>query len=327
VDKIPSTPPRGAIGTNAYDAIHDQLTEVRRLLSGIGLSEAQGQTLIGDSAAGLVVPAESLVHLANPLSAEMNVLRPSLLPGLVDSLRHNLSRRNPDVGLFEVGRVFTQAGGKPLEGRRVAIALTGARAPVFWSGPDREARLDASDLKGVVEQFIEQIGLRGVSYLRRPEPTSLFLESAVISLGGKVTLGELGVLLPALARRYDLRDAVLLAELDLDQILARRNATRSFKPLPEFPSIRRDVALLVPEATLHDAVLGTVRQARPPHLESVELFDVFRGANVPQGQKSLAYAFTYRAADRTLTDAEVNATQQKLVEQLKQRLPAVVRDA
>src|SRR5262249_35170414 len=144
-------------------------------------------------------------------------------------------------------------------------------------------------------------------YNRRPESTALFLESAAIQLG-KEELGEFGQLLPALAKRYDLRDAVFLAELNLDLLLARRNSSRSFKSLPAFPAIRRDVAMIVPEATTHDSVLQVVKQAKPANLESVELFDVFRGKNVPEGQKSLAYAFTYRNVERTLTDSEVAAT-------------------
>ena len=144
--------------------------------------------------------------------------------------------------------------------------------------------------------------------------------------GGKLTRGGFGQLLPPLARHYDLRDAVLLAELDLDALLARRNTAKSFKPLPAFPAIRRDVAMIVPEATTHEAVLHTVRQAKPQNLESAELFDVFRGQNVPPGLKSVAYAFIYRNADRTLTDAEVNAAHDKLVEQFKQKLQAVVRE-
>ena len=96
----------------------------------------------------------------------------------------------------------------------------------------------------------------------------MFLESATIALGGKLPLGELGQLLPALAKKYDLRDAVFLAELNLDQLLARRNPVKSFKPLPQFPSIRRDVAMLVPEATTHEAVLQTVKQTKPAELGS-----------------------------------------------------------
>ena len=112
----------------------------------------------------------------------------------------------------------------------------------------------------------------------------------------------------------------------VDSLLARRAADKSFKPLPAFPAIRRDVAMLVPEATTHAAVLQAVKQARPRNLESVELFDVFRGKNVPAGQKSVAYAFIYRNPGQTLTDAEVNAAHQQLVEQLKQHLQAVIRE-
>ena len=337
VDKIPATPPRGALGANDYDAVHDQLAEARRILSGLGLSEAQGQTLVSAEAARLAAPAESLVMLANPLSSDMNALRPSLLPGLLDSLRHNVSRQNLDLALFEVGRVFgasRAANGNPaketappIEGRRVAIALTGQRNPGFWAGAERDAKFDLGDLKGIVEEFLDQFGLRGVSYAKREGGTALFLESAVISLGGRVALGELGQLLPPLAKRYDLRDAVWLAELDLDQLLARRNAGKAFKALPQFPSIRRDVAMLVPESATHEAVLAAVKQAKAANLECVELFDVFRGQNVPAGQKSVAYAFTYRGADRTLTDAEVNTAHERLVGVLKDRLHAVVRDA
>jgi len=339
LDKVPTTPPRGAIGSNAFDAVYDQIAEARRILCGLGMSEAQGQTLISN--AECRTPNAELVALANPLSSDMNVLRPSLLPGLIHSLRHNVTRKNYDVALFEVGRVFRSADSfvrenskssdadkavrVPREERRIAIALTGQRAPNFWSGDERAAKFDVFDLKGVLEEFLEQFGVRGVTFARREEGTAMFLESAAISLGGKLPLGELGQLLPALAKQYDLRDAVFLAELSLDQLLARRNKSKSFKPLPAFPPIRRDVAMLVSETLTHDALLSAVKQAKPENLESVELFDVFRGKNVPAGQKSVACAFTYRNADRTLTDAEVNAAHEKLVEHLKKNLQAVIR--
>ncbi len=324
VDRIPSTTPRRAMGEHPYDSVYDVLMEVRRLMAGLGLSEAQGQTLVNDAAARLVTP--HVVALANPLSSDMNVLRPSLLPGLLDTLRHNLSRRSNDVQLFELGRVFTATEGGPKEGWRLAIALTGARSPAFWSGADREARCDASDLKGLVEEFMESLGVRGVSYVRRGEPGSLFIESAVVALGGKLELGQLGQVQPSLARRYDLRDPVFLAELNLDLLLAKRNPARSFKPLPAFPASARDLAMVVPEATTHDAVLAVVRQAKPSNLESVDLFDVFRGRHVLEGHKSMAYTFTYRAADRTLKDEEVNAAHQRVVEAFKATLKATVRE-
>ncbi len=323
VEKIPATPPRGAIGANAFDSVHDQIAEARRILSGLGLNEAQGQTLV--SSVECRVSSVEIVALANPLSSDMDVLRPSLLPGLIHSVQHNLSRKNYDVALFEIGRVFAQGNGKSREERRVAIALTGRRQPPFWSGEGRDAKFDAHDLKGVLEEFFDQFGLRGMTFNRRSDPSEWFLESAMIQLG-KQMLGEFGQLTPALAKRYDLRDAVWLAELNLDLLLARRNPAKSFKPLPQFPTIRRDVAMLVPEATTHDAVLQVVKQAKPANLEAIELFDVFRGQNVPQGQKSMAYTFTYRSPEKTLTDAEVNVAHEKLVAQFKQNLGATVRE-
>ena len=340
---------RGAIGSNAFDSVYDQIAEARRILTGLGLNEAQGQTLIAKSEVSSQ-KSEEIVALANPLSSDMDVLRPSLLPGLIHSLRHNVSRKNYDVALFEIGRVFKvgQASSLPaptaqgnahadalagqagslsyVEERRVAIALTGQRSQNFWSGEDRDAKLCAFDLKGIVEEFLEHFGIRGVTFTRHAESTAMFLESAAIALGGKLPLGEMGQLSPSLAKKYDLRDAVFLAELNLDQLLARRNPAKSFKPLPQFPSIRRDVAMLVSETATHEAVLQTVRKTKPANLEMVELFDVFRGKNVPEGQKSLAYAFTYRSLEKTLTDAEVNTAHLKIVEALKQNLGATVRE-
>jgi phenylalanyl-tRNA synthetase beta chain len=324
VDKIRATAPRGAIGSNKFDAVHDQLAEARRILAGLGLNEAQGQTLISNASAQLM--GAGTVALQNPLSSDMDVLRPSLLPGLLDALKHNLARKNNDVALFEIGRVFALSNGKTQEERRVAIALTGMRNSAFWSGAERDAKLDVFDLKGVLEEFFEQYGVRGVSYARRADSTTLLLESATVHLG-KLAIGELGQLQPALAKKYDLRDAVLLAELNLDLLLQWRKPARVFKSLPAYPGIRRDVAMLVPEATTHEAILNIVKQTKPADLESVELFDVFRGKNVPSGQKSMAYAFTYRSAEKTLTDAEVNAAHEKLVEQFKKSLQAVIRES
>jgi phenylalanyl-tRNA synthetase beta chain len=323
IEKIPATPPRGALGANAFDPVYDQIGEARRILSGLGLNEAQGQTLVAKEECR--VRPEEIVALANPLSSDMDVLRPSLLPGLIHSLRHNVSRKNDDVALFEIGRVFTNVNGQTKENRSIAIALTGQRALPFWTGGERDAKFGAYDLKGLVEDLLEQFGLRGIVFGKRTDSTALFLESAAVTLGGKVPLGELGQLLPALAKKYDLRDAVFLAEFNLDLLLTKRNPARSFKALPQFPSSRRDVAMLVPEATTHEAVLQTTKQARAANLESVELFDVFRGKGVPDGQKSLAYAFTYRAADKTLTDAEVNAAHALILETLQTQLKAQLR--
>jgi phenylalanyl-tRNA synthetase beta chain len=323
VNRIPATAPRGAIGVNTYDPVHDTINDARQIMTGLGLNEAQGQTLI--SHAGAQRASTDPIFLENPLSSDMDVLRPSLIPGLLDSLRHNLTRKTNDVPLFEIGRVFSNSNGQPREERRIAIAITGQRNPLFWSGESRNETFDAYDLKGIIETFIEDFGLRGVTYTRRDSTTPLFIESATVNLGKQI-LGEIGQLIPTLARSYDLRDAVYVGELSLDLLLARRNTTRSFKSLPAYPSIRRDVAMIVSEGTTHDRVLNVVKQSKPQNLENVELFDVFRGRNVPEGQKSMAYAFTYRSLDKTLTDQEVNVAHEKLLVQLRDALQATIRD-
>jgi phenylalanyl-tRNA synthetase beta chain len=326
VEKIPATPPRGALGANAFDAVHDQIAQARNLLSGLGLLEAQGQTLIATAAAEMAAGGASLAALQNPLSGDMSVLRPSLLPGLLDALRLNASHKNSDAALFEIGRVFSPAGTGFKEERRLGIALMGRRWPAFWSGAERDVKYDMYDLKGLLEEFLANFGLRGVAWTARQPTGEFFLESAAIQLG-KSGLGELGRLAPSWQKQYDLREAVFLAELNLDLLLNRAQPARSFKAWPAFPPIRRDVAMLVPEATTHDAVLNVVRQVKPQNLEETQLFDIFRGQNVPQGQKSMAYAFIYRNAERTLTDAEVNSAHEKLVAQFKQTLAAVIRES
>ena len=321
VDQIPATTPMGCRGENEFDAVHDALTETRDILTGLGLDEAQGQTLISDGAARLVI--EDLVELEHPLSSDMNVLRPSLLPGLLDSMHNNLTRQNHDLALFEIGRVFAPAAEGMTESRKVGLLLTGSRNVAFWQGDG--LKVDAMDLKGAVEALLESLGVFGVQFARRNEATALFVESAELKMGKNV-IGQLGQLLPALGKQYEVRDAVFLAELDLDTLLQRRTTNKSFKALAQFPASERDVAMLVPEGVTHADVLVVVKKAKPANLEATRLFDVFRGQNVPDGQKSLAYSFTYRSAEGTLTDKEVNAAHDPLVEALKSQLSATIRD-
>ncbi|MBG86025.1 MAG: phenylalanine--tRNA ligase subunit beta [Verrucomicrobiales bacterium] len=323
VDKIPATEPRGAHGSNEYDSVHDQIAEARRILTGLGLDDAQGQTLIGNDQAELATDAENIIALSYPLSSDMNVLRPSLLPGLLDALSHNLTHSNNDVSLCETGRVFFKQGGELKEERRIAIAITGQRDPSSWAG--NEGKYDIHDLKGILDEFLEDYGLRGVFYTRRTEATPLFIESAGIKLGGKLLVGQIGQLQPRLGKDLKLRDPAFLAELNLDVLLQRRNPKNSFQQLPTVPGSRRDVALLLPEEITHEEILKTAKKAKADNLESVELFDIFRGQNIPEGQKSVAYAFNYRHPERTLKDKEVDKAHNKVVEQLKSKLNATVR--
>jgi phenylalanyl-tRNA synthetase beta chain len=303
------------------------LAEVRRILSSLGLHEAQGQTLISDPSARLVAADGVSIPLSHPLSHDMNVLRPSLLPGLLQAMQRNAARKSEDVALFEIGRVFlppAKQGEIPREERRLALAMTGRRHVVSWSEESKGAKFDAYDLKGMLDEFLECFGIRGLTTRRCTEPGGVFFESATIEMG-KAAVGQWGMLSPMLAREHDLRDAVFLAEMNLDLLLARHNPSRSFKPLPAYPAIRRDVAMLVDEPVTHEDILAAVRKTKPANLESVEPFDIFRGSNVAEGQKSMAYAFTYRSPDKTLTDAEVNAVHEKIIAAFLEELGATIR--
>lgn len=335
VDRIPASPPASGVGAHPFDATYDQMQLARQLLTGLGFTEIQGQTLLHEGAipAGILSSPEGQpsggtrqpCRLENPISADMNALRPSLIPGLLAALRHNAHHRIHDLGLFEIGHVFINEGRWPSEGWRAALAVTGDRQPAFWDGQDRDRQVDLYDLKGILETFLDRYDVRGISFAKASGAHDLYFERGTIELG-KDLVGHFGQLQPALAKACDLRKPVFIAELNLDLLLARRKPARSFKPLPAFPAVRRDIAMLLPEEITHKQVLEQVKAARVPHVEQVELFDIFRGHSVPPGQKSMAYAFTYRHAERTLTDAEVNAMHEKLVTWLKQKLPAIIRD-
>ncbi len=325
VEKIPAASPRGGLGSHPFDRLHDEIQEVRRILCGLGLDECQGQSLINRTAARLVTEENRLIELERPLSQEMDVLRPSLLPGLLDILRHNHNRKLYDVALFEIGKVFWHSEKGPTEARRLGIALMGRRNPLFWGEGSEGPQFDLFDLKGILETFCEQFGLPELSYRRRPEPTPLFIQSATIHLPNGQEIGQIGQVLPPLARRYDIRLPIFLAELDLETLLPLRRKTPRYQPLPAFPEVRRDVALVVPEEVTHAQILEVLRKAKIPHMERIELFDVYRGPKIPSGHKSLAYAVTYRSRERTLRDEEVNRAHEQLIQILQKELGATVR--
>ena len=322
VDNIPSTPPSGCVGSDPFDATHDAVADIRTTLTGLGLHEAQTQTLVSGEAASLL-GIEPLA-LEYPLSSEQDKLRTSLLPGLANVLQHNANHDTADVALFEIGRVFHADDGQPVEGWRLAIALTGRRFASFHEGAERDAVNEFADLKGIIEEFADQFGMRGISYERRDKSGEFFVELGSVKLGNKL-VGTLGQFSPPLARRHDLKHPVFFAEFDLDQALQRRTTRRNFKALPAFPGTRRDIAMLVADDTTHDAVLQSIRKAKPKNLESVELFDIYRGEGVEDGQKSVAYAFHYRSSEGTLKDKQVDEVHAKVIERLCEDLNAAIR--
>ena len=322
VDKVPSTPPRGCVGSHPFDTVHDAFEEIRTILIGLGLYESQTQTLVAGKALGPI--GINQLELEYPLSSEQDKLRTSLLPGLINVLKHNANHEVADLAMFEIGRVFHDEDGAPVEGWRLGLALTGRRFIPYHEGENRDAINEFTDLKGILEEFAEQFGMRGVAYERNDLSGDFFVESGSVSLGNKI-VGTLGQLSPLIARQYDLKHPVFVAEFDLDLVLQRRTVKRSFKLLPAFPGTRRDIAMIVAEDVTHDAVLASIRKAKPKNLKEVELFDVYRGEGVEDGDKSVAYAFHYRSDEGTLKDKQVDAIHEKVIDQLRNDLNANIR--
>ena len=275
IEKITARMQPSVAQVSEFDADWDLRGRVRQVLNGLGFHEAMNQTMVQEGAA----------KLQNPLTSEMSALRDSLVPGLIQNLRTNVSRHEYNVKLFEIGRVFAADG---RETWKLALAATGRRETGDWQCTEK---VDYFDLKGALEEL-------GVAAEIREIPA-------------------------AQARKMDLRDAVYVAELDLPA-LAR--AETQFRELPKFPAVVRDMALIVAESVRHGDVVAAVEKCRSKHLEEVELFDIFCSGQIPTGKKSVAYSLTFRAADRTLTDAEVNAAHDEIKRQLQQALPCEIRE-
>ena len=326
LDKIPSVVSRAEPATSKADIAYDRLHIVRQILNGAGYEEAVNQTLVAPPTAALTpLPSDlTQMKLQNPLNEDLSILRPSLLPGLLQNLRTNVARQTLDVRLFEIGRVFAARGGKPHERRSLALAATGGRAPNAWEADTLAAKADYYDVKGAVEALLARLKVPAVEFVPQQTPGGLFAQWAQVKAGNKA-LGEIGVLQEKIGREFDLRDPVALAELDLEEVLAAARWSKAYRPLAQCPSVQRDVALVLDAATTHEQVMAVFSRCRKNLVESIRLFDIFSGKTIPSGKKSMAYSLTYRAADRTLTDAEVNKAHAEIVARLKTELQCEVR--
>jgi phenylalanyl-tRNA synthetase beta chain len=277
---------------------------VRDVLVGAGFAEAVTFTFI-EKAAAAPFDAEPVV-IANPLSELFAVLRPSLLPGVIDSLSHNRRREQRDIRLFEVGTRFTVAHG---ESRSVAIAWTGAAAAEHWSGSGR--LVDVYDMLGVVQRVADT--LRVPWEAQAADHPALMPGRAARLLvsrdGGLVDVGWVGQLATPLAQSRGLppNDPVIVAELDLDLAAPAYDPDRQavMQALPRHPSVVRDLSIVVAADLPAARVRGTIHASAPPTLVAVREFDRFQGKSLPDGKVSLSLRLTFRATERTLTDAEV----------------------
>jgi phenylalanyl-tRNA synthetase beta chain len=286
---------------------------VRTALLGMGFSEAITLAFIEAEAAEPFLHGNVAVTLANPLSEKFAVMRPSLLPGLVDVLSHNRRHGRPDVRVFEIGTRFTPAG----ETRGAAFAWMGLGTPDHWSGARRP--VDFSDIKGVVEQLAALAPVT-VTFAEAERAFLVRGRAASILIDGRV-IGVLGQLSPEIGEARDLpaTGEVYVAELDLDAVTAASPIeTRRAATLPRFPFVVRDVSILVANSLSAETVRVTIRSAAPDTLVQVREFDRYEGKGVPDGKVSLSFRLTFQSPERTLTDDEVSAAMTAIVTALKQ---------
>ena len=295
---------------------------LRHVLTGAGFSEAVTWSFIAAAAAEpYAAPGEPPVPLAYPLSENFAVMRPSLVPGLVDSVAHNRRHDMRDVRLFEIGACVSPVRG---EHQRLAFALTGAAVSEHWGGGHRVC--DFFDARGVVERIGEALRLP-LTFAAAERPDLQPGRAATCAAGAEV-IGVVGQLVPAQAEARGLSgaDEIYLAELDLDAIgrlVPERDA--QFQAVPRFPSIVRDISIVVDAHVTAEGIRDTIRRSAPPTLAAVREFDRYRGKGIPEDCYSLSLRLTFRSPDRTLTDAEVQAAMGGIMEALAREHRAVQR--
>lgn len=301
------------------DREYDRLMDLRRRLAGFGLHEARTLSLISERGLKYHLGPSAVQRLRNPLSEDHAVLRPSLLPGLMDALARNGRAGERAVRLFEIGRIFASEGVE--ESLSLALVLSGPVAPPSWrSGALRN--VDLFDLKGLLAALFganvhfadAQSG--GVAYM------------ASVAIEGGIA-GRAGQLWPNETKLLDLSAPAVFAEIGLSAWLRCSDAGGQYREIPRFPPVTRDIAMIVAAGTMHSQIDTILSGANEPLLATFDLFDVFTdpsGEKMPAGKKSLAYSLTYRSPERTLTADEVNAAHARVKERLTSALQVQLRE-
>jgi len=320
-DNIPTHSPAGALALAIEPEARINELALREQLAARGYYEAVNLSFLSAELLARWGFTERLVPLANPLSADLAIMRPSLLPGLIEALRHNRARQQERVRMFELARVFA-AGDPPVETPSVAIVASGNAHAEQWGEPSRQ--LDFHDLKGDLDALIAWGG--------EPRRWSVHADGLPAWLhpgrGARVardgeTVGYLGALHPQLARTLDLGADVHVLELTLEPLLARRLPLA--RPVPRFPAVRRDIAMDLPEEINWSQIEQTVRGSLGLRLQELRLFDRYSGKGVEAGRKSLAMGLILQDASRTLTDDDADRCVREAVAALEQTCKAKLR--
>jgi phenylalanyl-tRNA synthetase beta chain len=310
IARIPGTTRGRFMSMSAADRLHDLETLfLRERLAGSGLSEVRTSKLISRSASAFT---EGAIELSNPLSEDHVALRPSLISGLVGVLERNVRAGAESVSIFEIGRAFIPASGK--EERHLAILLWGNVASTPNWRLQTKRTLDLFDLKGALECVVPNLSFRSAKFPDLALALEVWSGNQPVGFGGQLS-----------ASKSSAPGSVLVAELHADLLLARGESLKKFRELDRYPSITRDIAMIVPDEISHARILRTIEEPREPLLERVDLFDLFT-EQIGAAGKSLAYRLTYRDKNRTLTNEEVTAAHARIRKRLKRELGVTLRE-
>src|SRR5205809_7826789 len=308
-DKIPGTDRSRFTPSSPADHAHDLESQMRERLVAHGLFEIRTSKLIPRSASAFI---QGAVELRNPLSEDHVALRPSLIGGLLGVLERNIRAGAESVSIFEIGRAFIPPSGK--EERHLAILLWGNVASTPNWRLQIKRSLDLFDLKGALECVVPNLSFRAGKFPDFVLAVEVWSGDQLIGFGGQLS-----------ASKSSAPGSVLVAELHADLLLATGESAKKFRELDRFPSITRDIAMIVPDEISHEKILRTIEEPHEPLLESVELFDLFT-EQIGAARKSLAYRLTYRDRSRTLTNEEVNEVHARIREKLKHELGVTLRE-
>jgi phenylalanyl-tRNA synthetase beta chain len=298
--------------------------KLRDILTGFGFQEILTYSLVSLEKLQKVSPQPEIeippLKVANPMTREQEYLRTSLRAGILGALAHNRKFEQAGVRLFEIGKIFLPQGNDlPAEKDMLCAVLSGARAELSWQA-DKEM-LDFFDAKGAIENLLSQLGLKASFENSDDEDLYPGRGANVIIEDNKV--GIVGDLHPRVAQAFELSNTVGLMEIDLAKLLTEITGTGVYRSIPRFPSVSRDIALVIDEQASYRRVEEVIESF--PLVTKVSLFDLYRGEQVTQGKKSFAIRIVYQSPSRTLTDEEVDRTQEQMLARLHQELGATLR--
>ena len=295
----------------------------KRLLADRDYQEVVTYSFVSPEIAGLLDPEQEGIRLANPISADMSVMRTSLWPGLIQTARYNQSRQQARVRLFESGLRFRRQQEQIIQPTGLAGLVCGDRLPEQWSGANN-GPVDFYDLKGDLEALLALTGEpESFSFQAQAHPVLHPGQSAAI-LRGDRQVGVMGMLHPELEKRLDLSGSTFLFEIEMDGILDGR--LPAFENLSKYPSIRRDLAIVVENDVSFESIRNVIRDAAGKIVKDIRPFDVYTGENIDSGRKSVALGLILQEKSHTLTDQEVDGVIETVLSRLSDELDAKLRD-